>query len=87
MIDASHGIYLVNTFGVGEGEEYPGVDGFVSQWYNRNLKIFQNIRRISEPGESVVVVIGAGHLPIIRHAAESSPEFEVVEVADYLAND
>lgn len=87
MITASHGIYLVNTFGVGEGEEYPGVDGFVSQWYNRNLKIFQNIRRISEPGESVLVVIGAGHLPIIRHAAESSPEFEVVEVAEYLAND
>jgi len=87
MITASHGIYLVNTFGVGEGDEYPGVDGFVSQWYNRNLKIFQNIRRISGPGESVVVVIGAGHLPIIRHAAECSPEFEIVEVADYLAND
>lgn len=87
MIAASHGIYLVNTFGVGEGDEYPGVDGFVSQWYNRNLKVFENIRRISEPGESVLVVIGAGHLPIIRHAAECSPEFKVIEVADYLAND
>ena len=28
---------------------------------------------------SLLVLIGAGHLPILRHAAQASPEVELVE--------
>jgi len=84
LIGKGHGVYLMGGFGIGQGDEYPGVDGFTSQWYNRNLKIFQNLRRLREPGGRMVVLIGAGHLPIIRHAIECSPEFTLVEVADVI---
>lgn len=84
---SGHGPYLMGSFHVGEGDQYPGVDGFVSSWYNRNLKIFENVRRVTQPGERVLLLIGAGHVPLIRHAAQASPEFKVVEVGDHLPKD
>ena len=85
-IRQSHGSYLIGAFKVGVGDDYPGVDAKTA-WYNRNLRIFANIQRItSGPEERIVVLIGAGHLPILRHAIESSPEYRLVEVADVLAD-
>ncbi len=85
VIRASHGVYLIGSFKVGTGDDYPGVDGFVSQWYNRNLKIFANLQRITEsPNERILLIIGAGHVPIIRHAVEASPEYDLVEVHEAL---
>jgi hypothetical protein len=79
-----HGSYLIGAFKVGEGDDYPGVDAKTA-WYNRNLRIFANIQRItSSPEERILVLIGAGHLPILRHAVESSPEYRLIETADVL---
>jgi hypothetical protein len=80
----SHGAYLVREFKVGEGEEYPGADSKTA-WYNRNLRIFANLQRITGgPDERILVIIGAGHLPVLWHALEASPEYERVDVADVL---
>ena len=79
-----HGNYLVDHFKVGVGSEYPGVD-VMTAWYNRNLRIFANLQRITEPpGERLLIIYGAGHVPILRHCAEASPEYDLVEVSDYL---
>jgi len=85
-LEAGHGMYLTGTFAAGDGDEYPGVDSFVSTWHNRNLRIFQNIINASEPGDNVVVIIGAGHVPLIRHMVQCSPEFELVEVHELLGD-
>jgi hypothetical protein len=88
-IKANHGIYLVDSFKLGigsddEDERYFGAD-MRTAWYNRNLRIFQNIQRILEAGdERVLLIIGYGHLPIIKHCIEYSPEFEWVELSEYL---
>ncbi len=80
----SHAPYTVDWFRVGVGGEYPGVDR-VTGWYNRNLRIFANIQRITNsPDERILLVIGGGHLPILRHCAAASPEYELVELAEYL---
>ena len=86
----SHGHYLIGAFEVGdagasaEGERYPGVDGRTA-WYNRNLRIFANLQRLNErPNERILVIIGAGHVPILRHAVQASPQYELVEVAEVL---
>ncbi len=85
-INQGHGRYLIETFKSGIGDEYPGVDSKTA-WYNRNLRIFANIQRITEkPGERILVIIGAGHLPILRHAATASPEYGLVEVKQYLGS-
>ena len=79
-----HGHYLVDWFRVGIGTEYPGVDR-VTGWYNRNLRIFANLHRITEsPDERILLIIGGGHVPILRHAVLASPDYELVEVHEYL---
>ncbi len=80
----SHGAYLVDWFKIGAGHEYPGVD-WVTAWYNRNLRIFANLQRITaSPDDRILLIIGAGHLPILRHCVQASPEYELVEVHAYL---
>jgi len=79
-----HGHYLVDWFKVGVGSEYPGVD-WVTGWYNRNLRIFANLQRITESqNERTLLIIGGGHLPILRHCVLASPEYDLVEVHEYL---
>jgi pheromone shutdown protein TraB len=66
------------------GDEYPGVDAKTA-WYNRNLRIFANLQRITDrTDERILVIIGAGHVPILRHTVQASPEYALVEVADVL---
>lgn len=81
----SHHPYLVGPFKIGVGKEYVGVD-YVTAWYSRNLRIFANLQRITEAAdERLLLIIGAGHLPILRHCVLGSPEYALVEVQDYLA--
>lgn len=84
MLEASHGVYLQRDIALGRDGEYPAADGFVSQWYNRNLRIFANLHRIVENDDRILVVIGAGHVPILRHLIQNAHEFQLIEVADYL---
>ena len=80
----SHGQYLIGHFEVGIGDEYPGVDSKTA-WYNRNLKIFANLQRIANmEGDRILLIIGAGHTPILRHSAQASPQFELIEVSEVL---
>lgn len=80
----SAGQYLFGTFKVGDGKEYPGADAKTG-WYNRNLRIFSNITRLgTTAADRIVVVIGAGHVPILRHLVSSSPEYELVAAEDVL---
>ena len=71
------GAYLVGDFKLGE---YRGADLIAASWYNRNLRIFRNIQRITQgPQDRILVVIGNGHAAILRQLFEASPEYEFVE--------
>ena len=85
-LNISHGSYLIGPFAVGDGQTHPGTDGFVTAWHNRNLRIFQNIINATSPGDRVVLIIGAGHVPLLRQMAIASPDFELVEVAEVLCD-
>ena len=86
----NHGNYLVGPFEVGstngdENELYPGADA-TTAWYNRNLRIFANLQRLSpRKGARIVLIIGAGHVAILRHAIRASPQYEWVELSDVLS--
>ncbi|HSR51347.1 MAG TPA: DUF5694 domain-containing protein [Acidobacteriota bacterium] len=83
-IRQAHGVYLIGSLAVGDGQHFPGADA-KTRWFNRNLRIFANLMRITErPGERIFLIIGAGHLPILTHCVESSPEYELVPAARYL---
>lgn len=82
----SHGHYLIGKFKMGEGEkgDYFGADAAM-WWYNRNLRIFQNILNIQTPGkDKVFVLVGAGHLPILNFLANASVDFNNKSFLDFV---
>ncbi|NMO14059.1 hypothetical protein HPC49_50110 [Pyxidicoccus fallax] len=84
LMRQEHGAYSIGIFKEDGEDGYLGAD-LRSAWYNRNLRIFRNLQRLmSSPDERVLLIIGAGHLPILHFVGGSSPEHEVVDVRDYL---
>ena len=68
--------------GVGD---YFGADGFISAWYNRNLRIYSNVARlIRTPEERVLLIIGAGHVPILQQLLQSSPVLQLDSLSGVL---
>lgn len=64
-------------------DDYGGAE-FVATWYERNLKIFSNLHRISSPGDRVFVLYGAGHIPHLRRFVAFSPYFCLADPLVYL---
>lgn len=77
-----HGHYLAAGFNT---ESNAGPDLLSVWWYNRNLRIFNNILKTRPAAEDrIVVLFGNGHMPLLRHCFYSSPEFEIVELKSLL---
>lgn len=69
---------------IGDDERHVGVN-WVGYWYARNLKIFENLVRLTDrPGDRVIIVYGAGHAYLLRQFAVESGAFRLVEVDDFL---
>lgn len=64
-------------------DDYAGAE-FVATWYERNLKIFSNLHRISQSGDRVLVIYGAGHVPHLRRFVIASPYFCLEDPLPYL---
>ena len=79
----AHQLYIDVLGKVVAGDDYAGPD-LVGNWYTRNLRIFANIDRISEPGDRVLVLFGQGHAPILRDLVSTSEPMCLVEPGDYL---
>ena len=77
------GRYLVGQIEVGGEGDYLGAD-MRTAWYNRNIRIFSNVQRMAKTSDRVLVIIGQGHAPILRHLLENAPEYELVPVERYL---
>ncbi|MDZ7647190.1 MAG: DUF5694 domain-containing protein [Cytophagales bacterium] len=73
------GHYLIGDFKVSVPGNYAGPDAAI-YWWSRNLRIFANILKLAAESkeERVFVMIGAGHLPILRFLAVACPEIEFV---------
>ena len=82
----SLGDYLIGIFKYETKEnEYLGADFVTSQWFNRNLRIFRNIQRIDvKPEDRILVIYGAAHMNLLNIFFEASPEYELLDINDYL---
>ncbi|HYE53471.1 MAG TPA: DUF5694 domain-containing protein [Chitinophagaceae bacterium] len=80
VLKRNHGHYIIGGFQT-EGDEGP--DGLSMWWYSRNLRIFNNIMRTRPAAnDRILVLFGNGHMSILRHLFEASPEFKLVELMD-----
>jgi hypothetical protein len=79
------GHYLIGGIKIAADGQYPGADDATS-WWNRNLRIFSGILRLAAASkeERIFLMIGSGHLQILRFLAMACPEIEFVDVYDYL---
>jgi len=58
---------------------------YLANWYKRNLRMFANLNRITEfPGDRVLLIVGSGHLGILRDFALDAPQYKLIEPTDYL---
>lgn len=54
-------------------------DGLALNWYSRNLRIYNNIRKAAtSPNDRILVLFGAGHLGILTQQLESDPSLDIV---------
>ena len=79
-INYMHGAYTVGDFKLDDNK---GADALAMLWYSRNLRIFKNIQEIGATSDDrVLVLYGAGHVPILKQLFECSPEYDVVEFGE-----
>jgi hypothetical protein len=82
-IDDRHRPYLT-AVRIGKDADYAGAD-LAAQWYERNLKIYANITRLSEsPNERVLVLIGNGHLKLLQQFITDSGDYDLERLGKYL---
>lgn len=78
-----HQLYLLLSLLIAEGR-YIGID-WVQSWYARNLRIFANLASIIDtPRDRVLVVYGAGHVPLLSQFILDSGLLQLVSSLDYL---
>ncbi len=80
------GTYLIGIFKYEtKDNDFFGPDFVTGWWFNRNLRIFRNIQKINaKPTDRVLVIFGAGHMTLLNSFFESSPEYKLLKVNDYL---
>lgn len=75
--DYMYGAYLVGDFKL---EDYRGVDILSMWWYNRNLRIFRNLQKITEnKNDRILMIFGNGHAAVLRQLIYASPEYDFIE--------
>ena len=77
-----HGLYL-ELARMGSAEDPAGAEN-VAAWYERNLKIYANIARLTEPGDRVLAIFGSGHLALLASFFDQSPSHEWVSALEVL---
>ncbi|MEO1489096.1 MAG: DUF5694 domain-containing protein [Pseudomonadota bacterium] len=67
----------------GSNANNPGA-AWVGSWYARNLRIFNNLREIAQPGERVFVLYGSGHIYLLDRFFKESGGAELNDPSLYL---
>lgn len=81
-----HQAYLTEAILEGAGDNYVGADG-VARWYRRNLRIFANAYDFTDfdKEERILLIYGAGHVWQLRQLFKDSPDYDYIEVNEYLS--
>jgi hypothetical protein len=81
---ADHAVYLQSIRKRSAPAIYERTDQ-LTNWYKRNLRMLTNLNREVEHGKDrVLVLVGSGHLTILRQLASGASYYCLVEPAPYL---
>ena len=80
-----HQMYLRWIARIGLGDQYPGANWLSHYWYDRNMKIYVNLTRITESADDrILLIIGAGHVYLVRQFLEESGDYIIESPLKYL---
>lgn len=61
-----------------------GPDTFALKWYDRNVRIFNNILKTNPtPEDRILVIYGINHIPLLEDLFDASPSVEIVRPYTY----
>lgn len=67
------------------GEGISGTPTFLAYWYDRNIRMVHHLWRAIEQGdERLLLVVGTGHIRVLRHLLGETPMFCPVSPLPYL---
>ncbi len=68
------GHYLVEM----KTSNHNGPDSFALKWYDRNVRIFNNILKTNpKPTDKILVIFGVSHISILEQLFDVSPQFKL----------
>ncbi|WP_374568025.1 DUF5694 domain-containing protein [Ideonella sp.] len=65
-------------------DAWPAGANYVGHWMTRNLRMFDNIRRAAAGQPRALVIVGAGHVPLLRRYATDSQQWVLADPLDHL---
>ena len=84
-IRLDHQMYIRQIARIGLSDEYPGANWVSHSWYDRNLKIYVNLTRITESVEDrILLIIGAGHVYLVQQFFEEAGDYIIESPLEYL---
>lgn len=67
------------------GADTFGGPGVLARWYERNLRMVHNCwRAVAEGDERLLLVVGSGHVRVLRHLLTETPMFCPISPLSYL---
>ncbi len=82
MLSRNLGFYVAfNDVGAGDG--FAGASSTAS-WFERNIRMHGLIQQYAQPGERLLVIVGAGHAAILNILLDYDPRLQRVDVLSYL---
>jgi len=83
VLTREYGAYLTGDFKLGQ---YRGADALALYWYDRNLRIFRNIQRLTtSPDDRILVLFGRGHISVLNQLFAATPQYNYVRFNDLTA--
>lgn len=80
VLSREYGAYLTGDFKLGT---YRGADALALYWYDRNLRIFRNIQRVTTSAQDrILVLFGRGHISLLNQLFSATPEYKYIRFND-----
>lgn len=87
-IRKDHQRYMRWVARIGLDDQYPGANWLSHFWYDRNIKIYVNLTRITESADDrILLIIGAAHVYLIQQFFEESGDYIIESPLKYLNAD
>lgn len=81
QVAKGHSFYMMLA-DVGAGNAYPGAK-LLGEWYQRNVEIYGNIRKLIEkPDDRILVIYGSGHLYWLERDVTDSSDLTLQQFID-----